>query len=210
MDQSQGTAACPQGSPFRTKGLVYQGAREYWEQRVPGGVVAIERTVTATGDAELARFLATRFVPSAWYDALPIAPLSAVAARLLGIPHAQLVRDNAAWLAKRDLHGVYRAILALASVESVALRLGKLSMRYFDFGRADAARTGDKVVESRRFGIPAPLAPWFLFASEGYVPVALMLAGAKNVRLRHGAPQSDGTAHGVSLVQIRFEIQWDV
>jgi hypothetical protein len=198
----------PGASPFHAKGLVYGGAREYWDQRVPGGVAAVAHAVAATGDANLAGFLATKFVPSGLYDVLPIAPLSAVAARLSGVPHAQLVRDNAAWLAERDLRGVYRVILAVASIESVAMRLGKLSMQYFDFGRAETVPVREKVVESRRFGIPAVLAPWFIFAADGFVPVALKLAGAKSVRLRHGSPAPDGSAHGVPLVQIRFEIAW--
>ena len=199
----------PGESPFRAKGLVYGGAREYWEKRVPGGVAALRDTVAATGDLALARFIETPFVASGWYDALPIVPLSAVAARLAGVPQAQLVRENAAWLAERDLHGVYRVILMVASVEMVAMRLGKLSMQYFDFGQAESVRVRDKVVESRRSGIPAALAPWFIFAADGFVPVALKLAGARSVRLRHGSPQPQSAAHGAPMVQIRFEIQWE-
>ena len=199
----------PGKSPFHAKGLVYSGAREYWQQRVPGGIDAVRAALVATGDAELAGFLDTRFVASSWYDALPIVPLSAVAARLGGVPHAQLVRDNAAWLAERDLHGVYRVILMVASIEMVAMRLGKLSMQYFDFGRTETIRVRERVVESRRHGIPAALAPWFIFAADGFVPVALKLAGAKSVTLRHGSPQPEGLALGAPAVQIRFEIQWD-
>ena len=209
LSVDQPTPFAPGASPFHSKGLVYGGAREYWSQRVPGGLPGLRAALTATGDAELARFLDTPFVASGWYDALPVVPLSAVAARLAGVPQAQLVRENAAWLAERDLQGVYKVILMVASIELVAMRLGKLSMQYFDFGRAESVRVRDKVVESRRFGIPATLAPWFIFAADGFVPVALKLAGAASVRLRHGSPQPDGMVHGVPAVQIRFEIQWD-
>jgi hypothetical protein len=209
-ESAASNAAFPPGeSPFHAKGLVYGGAREYWGQRVPGGIEALRNALGATGDASLARFLDTPFTPSGWYDALPVVPLSAVAARLVGVPQAQLVRENAAWLAERDLNGVYRVILMMASVEMVAMRLGKLSMQYFDFGRAETVRVRDRVVESRRFGIPAPLAPWFIFAADGFVPVALKLAGAKSVRLRHGSPLPEGLLHGAPAVQIRFEIQWE-
>jgi hypothetical protein len=199
----------PGESPFRAKGLVYRGAREYWDERVPGGVAAVVGAMNDTGETSLGRFLANPFLASGWYDVLPIGPLSAAAARLSGVPHAQLVRDNAAWLAHRDLRGVYRVILALASVKTVAHRLGGLSMQYFDFGRAETVPISERVVESRRYGIPAQLAPWFIFAADGFVPVAMTLAGAKSVRLRHGRPQPDGTVNGVPLVQIRFEIQWE-
>ena len=199
----------PGESPFHGKGLVYGGAREFWEQRVPGGNAAIEAALAERGDQALARFLRGPFVASGLYDILPVVPLSAVAARLAGVSHAQMVRENAGWLAERDLRGVYRLILALASVEMVALRLGKLSMQYFDFGKAESVRLRDKAVESRRSGIPAALAPWFIFAADGFVPVALKLAGAQSVRLRHSNPVPDGVVQGVPAVQIRFEMQWE-
>jgi hypothetical protein len=201
-------AFAPGASPFRAKGLVYGGARDFWEQRLPGGVAAVENLLVAQGDDALARFLKGPFVASGLYDILPIVPLSAAAARVAGVSHGQIVREAAAWMAERDLRGVYRIILSLASVESVAMRLGKLSMQYFDFGAADTKRLRDHVVESRRTGIPAPVAPWFVFAADGFVPVALKLAGAQWVRLRHEEPVAEGTLHGVPSVQIRFEIHW--
>ena len=64
--------------------------------------------------------------------------------------------------------------------EMVAHKLPELSLRYFDFGRADGKMVAERVFESNRFGIPAPLADWFAAATGGFVPVALMLAGAKD------------------------------
>lgn len=199
----------PGSSPFHAKGLVYGGAREFWERTVPGGCSAVRSAIAATGDAQLAGFLDQPFVASGLYDILPIIPLSAMAARLRGVPHAQHVRENAAWMAERDLRGVYRIILAVTSIEMVASRLGGLSMKYFDFGRAETSRVGDRVLESRRSGIPAQIAPWFIFAADGFVPVALKLAGAKSVRLRYSQPTPDGLLHGIPGVQIRFEIHWE-
>jgi hypothetical protein len=196
----------PGQSPFHAKGLVFGGARQFWEHSVPGGVAAVQQAV---GDIALAEFAKGPFLASGWYDVLPIVPLSATAARLRGIPHSQFIRENAAWLAERDLRGVYRVILALASVEMVALRLGKLSMRYFDFGRAETNRLGAHSIESVRRGIPAPLASWFIFAADGFVPVALRLAGATSVKLRYGQPRPDGIVSGMPAVQIRFEIHWE-
>ena len=51
-------------------------------------------------------------------------------------------------MARRDLRGVYKVVLELASIEGVAMRLGGLSMRYFDFGEADTRKVrpgGDRV-----------------------------------------------------------------
>jgi hypothetical protein len=143
-----------------------------------------------------------------WYDVLPIVAISECAARVRGVSHAQLVRDNAAWVAHRDLHGPYRMLLSLAHVETVALRLASLSMRYFDFGGADAAVVRDCVVESHRYGIPAPLAPWFIYATEGFVRIALKLAGATFAGVRYGPPRPEGMLSGIPLVRLRFEISW--
>jgi hypothetical protein len=187
---------------------VYLGARDFYDETVPGGAAAVRARIGETGDASLEEFLATPFVPGGWYDVLPIAPLSAMAARLRNISHAQLVRENAAWVAQRDLNGVYRILLSLSSVETVAKRLPALSMRYFDFGGADARTVRERVIETHRFGIPSAIAPWFVFATEGFVPVALKMAGATRVTMRCGPPRHEGVENGLPVVRLRFEIGW--
>ena len=196
-------------SPFRVKGLGWLAAREYYERVVPGGMAAVRRSIAASGDAALLRFVDTPFVAGGWYDALPAMSVSRAAARLADMPHAQLLRENAAWMADRDLRGVYRVLLGLASVEMVALRLPRLSMQYLDFGHAEAKVAGPRFVEACRFGVPAPLVSWFTFGSQGFIPVALKLAGARSVRVRHGKTRPDGFDHGTLLVQVPFEIEWD-
>jgi hypothetical protein len=97
----------------------------------------------------------------------------------------------------------------MASVEMIVGRLPDLSLRYFDFGRADGKMTGERLFESNRFGIPAPLADWFGYATSGFVPIALATAGATNVKVRAAPHAPDGHAHGVSLMRTRFEISWE-
>ena len=98
----------PGTSGFRTKGLTYASARAYYDVAVPGGAAAVSEAIAKTGDEALAAFFNQPFTSGSWYDVLPIATISAFAARLRGVSHAQLVRENAAWVAKRDLAGVYR------------------------------------------------------------------------------------------------------
>jgi hypothetical protein len=200
--------AVPGASSFRTKGLVFQGAVEFWEQAVPGGVAAVRNALEDSGQGEVASLFATRFVPGAWYPVFPILAAGVAAARVRRIPFAQHIRENAAWIAKRDLRGVYRVILTLSSVEAVAMRLGALSMRYFDFGAAETRRVRAGVVESDRMGIPQSLASWFVWCAEGFVPVALTMAGARTVEVRSGQSRPDGERDGVLTVRIRFEILW--
>lgn len=195
-------------SLFRTKGLVYQGATEFWEKFVPGGVAAVRGALAAATQTDTERFLGTHFVPGGWYPVMHILPSAVAAARLRGLPVAQHVRENATWVAERDLRGVYRILLTLSSVEAVATRLGALSMRYFDFGGAETRKTRGHLVESERVGIPAPLASWFMWCAEGFVPVALKMAGAKTVEVRTGPPRPDGSRYGVPTVRMSFELIW--
>jgi hypothetical protein len=190
---------------FRAKGLVFLGAREFYAAHVPGGWDGVLSQLSPEGAA----FFTQTFLSGNWYDVMPILPLSAAAARASGKLQSRLVRENAEWLARRDLRGIYRLIVAVASVEMVAQKLPDLSLRYFDFGRAEGKMVGEKVFESNRFGIPAPLAEWFAAATSGFVPVALGSAGAKSVQVRASPPAPDGHAHGVALVKTRFEISWE-
>ncbi len=197
--------AIASAASFRSKGLVYVGARSYYDSVVPGGWSAVR---DAVGDDGLRTFMGQPFLPGGWYDVLPVVPISATAARLRGVSQASLVRDNARWVAERDLAGVYRILVSVVSPETVAMRLPRLSMQYFDFGGFDAKMVRENVLESHRFGIPAALAPWFVFVTEGFVPYALSVAGAKDVRIRYGPPRPEGEANGTSVVRLRFEIDW--
>jgi hypothetical protein len=197
---------------FHAKGLVFLGAREFYAERVEGGCDA----VAASLDPETKAFFEQRFLSGAWYDVMPILPISIGAARVAKVPHPRMVRENAQWMAKRDLRGIYRLVVAVASVELVVGRLPDLSLRYFDFGRADGKMVGARRFESNRYGIPAALADWFVFASAGFVPVALETAGAKGVHVRASphvpdghAQRAQGAAHGVPLVRTKFEITWE-
>jgi hypothetical protein len=193
------------GALFHAKGLVYQGAREFYDLRVPGGAAAVR---DALGDAEVAAFFDQRFLAGGWYDVMPILPIAAAAAHVAGVPRADFIRDNARWVADRDLHGIYKLIVSMASAQLIAERLPALSMRYFDFGDADGKMVRDNVFEAHRYGVPAKLAEWMALVTSGFVPVALAQAGAKHVRVRWGVRQ-DGSARGVPLVRIRFEVSWD-
>jgi hypothetical protein len=124
------------------------------------------------------------------------------------MPVSAHVRENAVWVAQRDLRGAYKIILAVASIEAVATRLGGLSMRYFDFGSAETRKTGPHEIESNRVGIPAALGAWFTWCAEGFIPVALKLAGAKSVDVHASSPRPDGVAHGVPTVRLTFRIAW--
>ncbi len=190
--------------PFQCKGLVYRGAHEFYEERVPGGVKALADKL----EIDDREFFMQPFLPGGWYDVLPIARISQTAAKLAGIPSVQLVRENAARLAHRDVNGVYRILLKLASPELVASRLPRASLQYFDFGTADGTMTGPKQFVARRHGVPLALATWMSSCIEGFVPVALEYAGAKQVTVR-AHTHDDGQRAGQRLVRIELRITWE-
>lgn len=191
-------------SPFHAKGLVYQGARHFYAARVRGGLEAFRRHL----EPELAEFFDQPFLAGSWYDILPIVSLSQTAARLSGLAHHQLVRQNAAWVAERDMNGVYRFALKLTSPAAVVSRLPRLSLQYFDFGRAEGEMTGDRRFETWRHGIPEVLAQWMIWVTEGFTPVVLEAAGADRVAVSVPEQQHDGTVLGFSTVRMHFVMEW--
>jgi hypothetical protein len=196
----------PGMGPFHVKGVVFTAGREFYERRVPGGYAAVQREL---GDAALVTFVNQTFLSGGWYDAAPAHAVTVAAARACGVPYAQLVREGAAAQAERDLHGIYKLIVSMASPEMVATRLPALSTRYFDFGEADGKLIEDRTLETFRWGIPMPFVEWFMHSVVGFAPVALTLAGAKNVHVRCGAPVREGESHGVPTARVRFEVSWE-
>jgi hypothetical protein len=192
-------------APFNAKGLVYLGARDFFAERVTGGWEA----VVAQLEPETATFFKQQFLTGGWYDVMPILTISRAAARTAQSPWPRFVRQNAVWLAERDLRGIYKLVVSIASVERIVQRLPELSLRYFDFGDAAGKMVDDRVFEADRYGIPEPLVEWFSIVTTGFVPVALGIAGAKNVRVRTLGHDPDGEAHGVPLVRSRYHITWD-
>jgi hypothetical protein len=105
-------------------------------------------------------------------------------ARAAGLDHRDQVIENARWMARRDIHGVYRLPLKLAAPERVAIKLPRVSMQYFSFGEAAGWLVGERAMEATQRGVPEALARWMIWAVEGFAPVALASAGARGARPR--------------------------
>jgi hypothetical protein len=191
-------------SPFHTKGHVYLGAAAFYDQRVDGGFAAVRDQLEPT----VKPFFARTLLASGLYDVLPILPLSRTAARLCGMDHPAFVRENGRWIAERDIRGIYSLLLMVTSPETVALRLPKASMRYFDFGQAESRMIDKRECEATQTGVPAILASWFTAAVEGFAALALEKAGGRNPRIVVQPPQPQGKGHGVDLVTSRFRMLW--
>jgi hypothetical protein len=190
--------------PFRAKGLVYTGMLDYYDHGVRGGRAA----VLAALAPELRAFCGQSFLRSAMYDVLPMNELSAAAARVNGQSHFDLVRDTSRWIANRDIGTFFKLLLRLTSVETLVMRMPKVTTRYFDFGDARAQMLGPGRCESFQWGIPRPVAAPMAAAAEVFTEVAVRQAGARDVRVRASPPEQDGERYGLETVRIRFLTEW--
>lgn len=195
----------PGKSPFRTKGNVYRALFESADSRVPGGAAAV---LARIDDPELRAFYDQPFLAASTYDILPIVPFGMAGARILDVPYAEFVRGGAEFTAKRDMSGIYRVLLKLASPERVAARLPRILSQYFDFGRIEGHFPAPRTYEATAFGLPRPLALWMTSVAHGFVPVVMEKAGARNVSVRIRPPTDPTVEHGITLVTASFEVGW--
>lgn len=195
----------PGASAFRCKGLVYQGAKRFYDARVPGGAKHVAGLIT---DEALRVFWEQPFLAGGWYDALPIVELSRVAAHAAGVPHTQLVKESARNVAERDVNGVYKVLLKLASPELVVKRLPRAALQYFDFGTTRDEQLEGKSYTAVQAGVPEILGSWMSTCFAGFAPVALELAGGRNVRVRSVASPAR-PRDGLDMVDLRVTILWD-
>lgn len=195
----------PGTSPFRVKGHVYRGVLEHLETLIPGGCAAIRAELR---DDDLRSFFEQSFLPSGWYDVLPWQPLVVTAARIFGMPLLQLTRELARVQATRDIHGIYRFVLKVASADVAVSRLPRVTAQYFDFGTLELKSIEPGHATFERTGVPTPMAAFYCGITEGFFAVALELAGASEVRVRPGRGGQDGSRAGIETMSIPFDVRW--
>src|SRR5262249_31806815 len=126
-------ADAPLRSEFRAKGVMYRGVVAYLDAHVPGGVAA---AVASMHDDHQA-FFGQTFLASSWYDIAPLVPFVDAASRAVGTGFLDLMRAVSVAQAERDMGGIYRVLLALASPDMVVERLPRTAGQYFDFVKVE-------------------------------------------------------------------------
>ena len=195
----------PGESPFKVKGVAYQGLVASFDGRVPGGYAGVLEKIA---DPEAHAFLAQRFLAGSTYDILPLLEASMTAARVAGIPWREFVRGGARRQAERDLNGVYRMFLRLASAGMVVERLPRILVQYLTFGQLEGEQIGPTRYEAKIAGIPKVVSPWLDCVGEGFVPFVMSAAGAKSARFVIHPNEPGGDVRGMELVNARFAIVW--
>jgi hypothetical protein len=195
----------PGTSPFRAKGNVYLGLLESTNRRCPGGVPHVLANLES---GELRAFFEQQFLAASRYDILPLLAFSRVAAKLSGMPPLTYAKEGARLQAVRDTQGVYRFLLKLASPGLLAARIPRLYMQYFDFGSVESRSVGDRAVDVVLRAVPEPVIDWLLKVFEGFLPVAMQLAGARTIVAHADPPERDGETRGMPLASSRLHLRW--
>jgi hypothetical protein len=191
-------------SPFHAKGVLYLGTQTFFEANLQGGFAAFTIDIK---EPELAAFIGQKFLPSSWYDVMPVPALIAYEARALRMTLEQYLLHRTRWQAKKDLGGIYGWVLKLASPGAVFTRLPKVFVQMFDFAtvQMDVRDAGSGRGSIR--GIPEPLRPWLTTALGVYVDTALKLAGAHTIDATI-TPVGEGVRAGVPIIRIDLEVSW--
>jgi len=205
LDESRPLPFRPGEGPFRIKGVAYRGHLEYVSEYVPGGVAEMMRGFR---DPALADFFAQKFLPSTFYDVVPLVVAGYVCARQSRRSFSEFVRVRSRYQAERDVGGIYRVLIKLISPMHVIERLSALQAQYLDFAEGGVEVVGERHVLLQRPRLPAMLAGWTATVLESYVDVLLTRAGAKSVLTRPRPLQPDGEVRGFAAVRWQCDITW--
>jgi len=197
---------CPAGaSPFTIKGLPYRGFVYFATQTLPGGLGDL---LDAIEDESLREFVAQPFLASSRYDVLPIRPLTAVVAQLLGKAFDQLCESGAAAQVRYDARTVFKNLFGGATLDNWHERAVRHSAQYYGFGQCVAEREGETSVVLRHVGMPEYVAPWYAPMQRGYSAETVRLLGAAEV-VAETLPSLPGQdVHGFPTLTTATRVTW--
>src|SRR5215510_10920739 len=116
---------------FQVKGVAYRGLLVSLQDRIEG---TVERFFAALPDDSLRKFFQQSFLASQWYDVYPLHRATTAATRAIGLTETEGLRQLTRANAERDVSGVYRTLLQVATPAQLAARLQRLNSTLFDFG----------------------------------------------------------------------------
>ena len=192
-------------SPFRTKGNVYRALLEAFDVQVPGGASAV---LSRLEGPEVKAFFEQQFLVGSMYDILPLLEASMMSARVANQGWREFVRGGGRFQAERDLNGIYKMMLKLATPRQVVERLPRMLIRYFDFGRVEGAASQRTRYEAAVHDIPKPVWPWLSAVAEGFIPFVMSNAGAKDATVIMHPPTPTGVRAGMGLLTGLFSVTW--
>jgi serine/threonine protein kinase len=198
---------CPAGaSPFTIKGLPYRGFVYFATQALPRG---LDELVDALDDATLREFVVQPFLASSRYDILPLRPLEAKLAQLLGQTFDELVAKGARAQVRYDARTVFKHLFGGATLGDWHERAVRHSAQYYGFGHLVAERDGENAVVLRHVGMPAYLEPWFAPMQRAYSAETVRMLGGANVEAEPLAVVAGPEVHGFATVTSGTRVSWN-
>jgi hypothetical protein len=205
LDDTGPLPFAPGESPFRIKGTVYRGHLEWVAENAPGGLEGVNR---AYRDPRLAPYMSQQFLPSSWYDLLPVVTSAYVVARVCHLGFDEFLRMRTRIQAQRDLGGVYKLLLKLTSPANVVNRYAAVQQQYFSFGTATAELIAPRTARVQRGQIPQMVFDWMAPVQEAFLEQAIAAAGGKQVRAVTKPAIPDGESAGVPTVTLVSDASW--
>ena len=197
---------CPAGtSPFTIKGLPYRGFVYFASQALPRGLEALH---DALEDDALREFLVQPFLASSRYDVLPIRPLTAQVARLLGMGFDELCFQGAAAQVRYDARTVFKNLFGGATLANWHERALRHSAQYYGFGQYAVDREDETSVVMRHIGVPEYLAPWYGPMQRGYASETVRILGGTEVEAETLPWVPGPDAHGFPTVTTATRVTW--
>ncbi len=196
----------PGASPYKIKGTAYRGFLRWVEVSHPGGLSdCLERLPTA----DLRSFVGQYFMPSVFYDILPLATCAAVCSAARGQSFLHFAKERAVAQALFDLHGVYKPLLSLTSLEDIANRMPRHQKQYFSFGEVVPRVRASGGVELKIEGLCEPIAPWFLVSSRSYWATVInnTVANGKSLDVEMALQNTDEWVHDFLVVRATLSVR---
>jgi hypothetical protein len=192
--------------PFRVRGLAYVAVLAFADRKLPGGRKAL--SMLLEGDP-MGRYFDQIFVPPGSYDVSPLLALHVAAARLARQQTGRFIEQRSRASAAHDAKGMWKPLLASATVRPMAERLPLAYNRYFEPSQARMTGLDDTRFEGELTRVAECMSGLYVYSTVGFVSGALELAGAKNVRFEWGQPMRDGSISGVPTMRVKFVARWD-
>ncbi|HMY17692.1 MAG TPA: hypothetical protein PKA58_15320 [Polyangium sp.] len=193
----------PGEGPFQVKGVAHRGLLHYCQQRIDGGIRAF---AAALPNHALRDFFEQPFLAGSFYDMLPLAAGSAVAAELTRTPLETFGQQQGRAQAVHDVKHAYRALLQGRTADDFHLRLRPLASRYYNFGEWDVLRHEPYRLRVTGRGIPSWLMAWFTPMLSGYFAGLVAAMGKPHSQVVVASARREGTAAGLSLSNLDLDI----
>lgn len=195
----------PGKSPFHVKGLAYKGLLHLVSTKIEGGVGVLAASMR---DASLRDYITQTFLPSTFYDALPLVAASAAASNLLNAQLDTFAQSQGRAQAKYDADHAFRAFVQGRSIEDFPSRCKLIASRYFDFGEWEANSFSPGTVTFVVKGIPAWSSPWLGPLLGGYASTMVQYVARKPASCTMYPTRRDATTDGFQTVIAEMDISF--